>query len=62
MEEFSIVKLEEEFGLYSYLYNVIFMCNRIVGMFVGFIDGWKNGKRRRFIKKYILIRYLLLSL
>lgn len=51
MEEFSIAKLEEELGLYGYLHNATSMCNRTAGMFAGSTDGWKNGKRRRFLKK-----------
>lgn len=53
MEEFSIAKLEEELGLYGYLHNATSMCNRTAGMFAGSTDGWKNGKRRRSINKYI---------
>lgn len=43
MEEFSIVRLEEDLDMFGYFNKVVDICNKIVGIFVFLVIGWING-------------------
>lgn len=44
MEKYSTARLEEELGLYGYLYNATQMCDRTSPMFDSPSAGWTNGQ------------------
>lgn len=44
MEKYSTARLEEELGLYGYLYNATQMCDRTSPIFDSPSAGWTNGQ------------------